>query len=166
MHFWLVPIVFIVCLFSLYYSYKIRYTRISSLLSDKLLKMMVVNPNTTSKLLQRSVLVSLSGALICFAMARPRWGYEWKELESKKVDIMIALDISPSMLAEDIKPNRLRRAKSEIADLVNMLEGDRVGLTLFSGAAFVLCPLTSDYSAVLMYLDNISTDMLNLPEPQ
>ena len=68
--------------------------------------------------------------------------------------------MSPSMLAEDIKPNRLRRAKREIEDLVNMLEGDRVGLTFFSGAAFVQCPLTADYSAVSMFLDHINTKMV------
>jgi len=95
------------------------------------------------------------------ALAQPRWGYEWKELTQEGVDIMIALDVSTSMLAEDIKPNRLSRAKRKISDLLEMLDGDRIGLVAFAGTAFVQCPLTLDYSAAKLFLDATDTDLIS-----
>lgn len=157
---WLVPVVFLFVLFSLLWSYKKRSNRVRQLITPKLRKLMLVSDNSSSKFFQRSLLLSLAAGLLVFSMARPRWGFEWKEVSMEGVDIMVALDVSPSMLSEDIKPNRLRRAKREIEDLVEMLEGDRVGLTVFSGAAFVQCPLTADYSAVAMFLDHINTKMV------
>lgn len=157
---WLVPVVFLFVFLSLLWSYKKRSNRVRQLIAPKLRKLMLVSDNSSSKFFQRSLLLSLAAGLLVFSMARPRWGFEWKEVSMEGVDIMVALDVSPSMLSEDIKPNRLRRAKREIEDLVEMLEGDRVGLTVFSGAAFVQCPLTADYSAVAMFLDHINTKMV------
>ena len=157
---WLILPVFLIVLVGLLWSYRRRIQRVRSLISPKLRKLMMVSDNSSSKYIQRSFIVALASVFIVFAMARPRWGFEWKEVSMEGVDIMVALDVSPSMLAEDIKPNRLRRAKREIEDLVGMLEGDRVGLTVFSGAAFVQCPLTADYSAVSMFLDHINTKMV------
>ena len=75
------------------------------------------------------------------ALARPRMGFEWKEMPRGGVDIMIVLDLSTSMLAQDIS-NRLERAKQEIIDLMQMLEGDRIGIVAFAGVSYVSCPLT------------------------
>lgn len=94
------------------------------------------------------------------ALLRPRWGFHWEEIKRKGVDLLIAVDVSESMLAEDIKPNRLERAKREITDLVNMLQGDRVGLIAFAGASFLECPLTLDYGAFKMFLDYLDTDLI------
>ena len=157
---WAVPLVSVFVFLGLYLSYKQRSKKILKLISPKLRDLMVVNDNSSEKYLQRSLIVGVAAALLVFSIARPRWGFEWKEVSMEGVDIMVALDVSPSMLAEDIKPNRLRRAKREIEDLVTMLEGDRIGLTVFSGAAFVQCPLTADYSAVSMFLDHIDTKMV------
>ncbi len=95
------------------------------------------------------------------ALTQPRWGYEWKELTQEGVDIIVALDVSTSMLAEDIKPNRLSRAKRKISDLLDMLEGDRIGLVAFAGTAFIQCPLTLDYTALKLFLDATDTDLIS-----
>jgi Ca-activated chloride channel family protein len=86
-------------------------------------------------------------ALLVVALAGPQWGFHWEEVRREGVDIIIALDTSRSMLADDIKPNRLARAKLAIEDLLKQLRGDRVGLVAFAGSAFVQCPLTLDYQA-------------------
>jgi Ca-activated chloride channel family protein len=85
--------------------------------------------------------------LIFASLARPQWGANWEKAETKGIDIMIALDTSRSMLAEDISPNRLERSKLAIIDLLQEVAGDRVGLIAFSGSAFLQCPLTLDYQA-------------------
>ena len=86
-------------------------------------------------------------ALLLFALAGPKWGFHWEEVHREGVDIIVALDTSRSMLAEDVKPNRLERAKLAVQDLVKQLRGDRIGLVAFAGSAFVQCPLTLDYEA-------------------
>ncbi len=86
-------------------------------------------------------------ALAIVALAGPRWGFQWEEVHREGVDVIIALDTSRSMLAEDVKPNRLERAKLAVQDLVKLLKGDRIGLVPFAGSAFVQCPLTLDYEA-------------------
>jgi len=90
---------------------------------------------------------------LALALAGPRFGTKLREFKREGVDLVIALDVSQSMLAEDVLPNRLTRAKYEIEKLLDNLEGDRVGLVLFAGDAFVQCPLTTDYSAVRLFLD-------------
>ena len=109
---------------------------------------------------KRKVKVTLTIAGILFimiALSRPQWGHHWQETKGRGIDILIALDTSKSMLAEDIKPNRLERAKFAVFDLVKKLEGDRVGLIAFSGQAFLQCPLTLDYDAFNQTLEIIDT---------
>ena len=102
-------------------------------------------------------------ALLLTSLLRPRWGFHWEEIKRKGVDIIVAVDVSESMLAEDIQPNRLERAKREITDLVGMLQGDRVGLVAFAGAAFLECPLTLDYGAFRIFLDYLDTELIPVP---
>lgn len=97
------------------------------------------------------------------ALAGPRWGSHYQEVTRKGVDIVIALDVSPSMLVEDIKPDRLERAKREITDFLKVVQGDRVGLVAFSGAAYTQCPLTLDYGAVMMFLNILHPDHIPVP---
>ena len=82
--------------------------------------------------------------------------------ERRGVDLMVGLDISESMIAEDIAPNRLERAKHEIAKLFDMLKGDRAGLIVFAGESYVQCPLTLDYGAARMFLDAVSTGWVQI----
>lgn len=93
---------------------------------------------------------------LVIALVRPQFGLKMEMVERKGVDIMVALDISQSMLAEDIAPNRVERAKHEIAKLIDMLKGDRIGIVVFAGESFVQCPLTLDYGAAKMFLDAVS----------
>ena len=101
-------------------------------------------------------------ALACFllAMAEPKWGYHFEDVVRKGVDIFLLVDLSNSMLAEDIKPNRLERAKRKIYDLLKISQGDRMGLIIFAGRAVVLCPLTLDYQAIHQFLETLSPDLI------
>lgn len=95
------------------------------------------------------------------AFARPQWGFKWREIKRQGLDIMIAMDVSKSMLAEDVKPNRLERAKLAVKDLIKKLQGDRIGLVAFSSTAFLACPLTSDYGGFLLALEDIGPQTIS-----
>jgi len=95
----------------------------------------------------RAVMVLVALTMIIVALAGPRWGFHWEEIHREGIDVLIALDTSRSMLTQDVKPDRLERAKLAILDLTKELQGDRVGLIAFAGSAFVQCPLTLDYAA-------------------
>ncbi|MFK7871886.1 MAG: VWA domain-containing protein [Oligoflexales bacterium] len=99
--------------------------------------------------------------LICLfiGVSRPRYGYQEVEIPKAVHDIMIVMDLSQSMLAQDIKPNRLERARRETLDLLNELRGHRVGLVVFAGEAFVHCPLTQDYDLVRDFVRQWSYDL-------
>jgi Ca-activated chloride channel family protein len=101
--------------------------------------------------------------LVVTAIAGPQFGSHLVKVEREGIDLVIALDASLSMLAEDMKPNRLERAKQEIVDLIQGLKGDRVGLVVFAGDAFVLCPLTVDYDAALMLAQTADVTMVSEP---
>ncbi len=112
--------------------------------------------------LAREILVMISIALFALTALRPQWGELMREAKSEGTDVLIALDVSPSMLARDVDPSRLDRAKSAIKWIVESLNGDRVGLILFSGDAFLQCPLTNDYGAFMMFLDAAGPDAIRL----
>jgi Ca-activated chloride channel family protein len=101
----------------------------------------------------KAMLLGFAFFFLIVALARPLFGAKQEILKRKGVDIVIALDASNSMLAEDIKPNRIQRAKYEIDRLLDRIKADRVGLVGFAGAAFVQCPVTTDFGAVRMFLD-------------
>ncbi|MDR2812661.1 MAG: VWA domain-containing protein [Puniceicoccales bacterium] len=102
-------------------------------------------------------------AFIGFALAAPKWGHRQEERYVKGVDLLIAVDVSKSMLAEDIKPNRLERTKLTILDLLKSFSGHRVGLIAFAGNSFLQCPLTLDHNAFVQSLNAIDTDTIPLP---
>jgi Ca-activated chloride channel family protein len=99
--------------------------------------------------------------LLVLSLLGPRWGFHWEEIKRQGVDIVVALDTSDSMLSRDVDPSRLERAKREVYDLVGMLKGDRIGLVVFSGGAFLQCPLTLDYNACMMLLDYADTNVVS-----
>ncbi|MCI5212397.1 MAG: VWA domain-containing protein, partial [Candidatus Electrothrix sp. ATG2] len=99
---------------------------------------------------------------VFFALARPQYGERWIEVRRKGIDILIGVDVSRSMLVQDIKPSRLGRAKLAVRDFVAKLEGDRVGLLPFAGTAFLMCPLTTDYEAFNASLDTL--DVGSIPK--
>ncbi|MCI0566644.1 MAG: VWA domain-containing protein, partial [Acidobacteria bacterium] len=111
----------------------------------------------------RVALILLAGTFLALALARPQWGAKVEEVRRKGVDVIIAMDVSSSMLAEDVKPSRLARAREEVATLIDSLEGDRVGLVAFAGEATVACPLTLDYSAAKVFLDVLDPALVPVP---
>ena len=108
----------------------------------------------------RLALWFLGVALLIFSLARPQWGSDIEIVEQGGVQVMVALDISRSMLAQDLKPTRLDRAKLEVSDLISRLEGDEVGIVLFSGASFIQFPLTSDYATARTFLNHASPNAI------
>jgi len=103
----------------------------------------------------RGLLLGLAVVGLIVSLAGPTWGFHWEDVERRGVDLVVALDLSRSMLAEDTKPDRLTAAKREIRDLLDLLKGDRVALVAFAGTAFVQCPLTLDYHAFELFLDEM-----------
>ena len=106
-------------------------------------------------------IVLLVAIACCFtALARPQYGVKWVDVKRKGIDILFAIDTSKSMLAEDVRPNRLQRAKYGVLDFVGQLEGDRVGLMPFAGSAFLMCPMTIDYNAFESSLEALDTSII------
>jgi Ca-activated chloride channel homolog len=108
----------------------------------------------------KMVLTLLSIACLVTALARPQFGTRVETVTRKGQDVMVAIDVSTSMLAEDIVPNRLAKAKHTVGSLIGRLRGDRVGLVAFAGEAFVQSPLTVDYAAAMMFLNAIEPDII------
>lgn len=102
-------------------------------------------------------------SLLIAALANPQIGTRMEEVKQEGVDLFVALDVSLSMKAEDIRPNRLEKAKFELRNLINRLRGDRIGLVVFAGAAFTQFPLTTDYSAANLFLDAVDVDAVPTP---
>jgi Ca-activated chloride channel family protein len=111
----------------------------------------------------KAVLVILGVGFLVLALARPQIGTRLEEVKREGVDIFVALDVSYSMLAEDVKPSRLEKAKYEISKFIDGLEGDRIGLIAFAGEAFIQCPLTLDYGAAKTFLEIMDPSLI--PEP-
>jgi Ca-activated chloride channel family protein len=136
-----------------------RQARMGRFAAAHLLGRLTRNISPRRRLLKKGLW--LLALFCCFlALARPQYGFKWVEVKRKGIDILFALDTSKSMLTEDIRPNRLERAKLAIIDFVNQLEGDRVGLLPFAGSAFLMCPLTIDYNAFEDSLTTINTDSI------
>ncbi len=124
--------------------------------NEKVLSRLLVGISSRRNLLKHGFFLTAVFFLV-FSLLGPRWGFHWEEVKRRGVDLVIALDTSESMLTQDVKPNRLERARREILDLVGLIRGDRIGLVVFSGTAFIQCPLTLDYGAFLMLLDYVDT---------
>jgi Ca-activated chloride channel family protein len=99
-------------------------------------------------------------ALVGFSLARPQYGSVERQIQSKGVDLFIAIDTSESMLSQDIPPSRLSRATDQIKGMIRKLKGDRVGIIAFAGAAFVQCPLTLDYGLAQRILDSLGPETI------
>jgi len=117
---------------------------------------------STGKRLARLWLLLAAVVLLCVAAARPRWDWRLLPFSGRGRDVMIVLDVSKSMLSEDIAPTRLKHAKMFIRNLVNKTPGDRYGLVLFAGSPFLECPLTMDKTSLFQTLDEASPDSIPL----
>ncbi len=115
-------------------------------------------PNRPKTFLLQSILMIAGLTLCMLAAARPQWGRSAQTVAAKSRNVVVALDVSRSMLADDVRPNRLERAKADIADLVDSLEGDRCALVAFRRSGALLCPLTTDTAFLRSALESVSTE--------
>ncbi|MFA6924080.1 MAG: VWA domain-containing protein [Bacteroidales bacterium] len=106
------------------------------------------------------IILLFAFTFIILAIANPQVGSKIEKVKRKGVDLMIALDVSNSMLAEDIKPNRLIRAKQAISKLIDRFEDDRIGIIVFAGKAYTQLPITTDYAATDLFMSNVNTDII------
>lgn len=113
-----------------------------------------------TKVVWKSILIFFGFALLLFSYAAPQVGSRLKEVKRKGIEIVIALDVSNSMLAQDVRPSRLEKAKYTISNFVDGLGNDRIGLVVFAGQSFLQCPMTSDKSAIKLFMDIVSTDAI------
>ncbi|HFE62940.1 MAG TPA: VWA domain-containing protein [Caldithrix sp.] len=156
--YWLLPVIVLFFIWSFR-----RKRRLLQKIGDEELVEQLTRSVSRAKQVWKAVLVVLAFATLVFALADPQIGTKLENVKRKGVDIFIALDVSKSMLAEDVAPNRLEKAKHEISTFIDRLQGDRIGLICFAGIAFVQCPLTLDYSAAKLFLSEIDTDII--PQP-
>lgn len=113
------------------------------------------------KIYKRRSIFRLAGLVfLILALSGPRWGYRWQEVKHRGLEIIFAIDTSKSMLATDVKPNRLEKAKLAVKDLLLMMRDDKVGLVAFSGTSFLQCPLTVDFNAFNSTLDALNTGVI------
>jgi len=115
---------------------------------------------STGRLIFKFVLLMIAVAFLVLALADPQTGSKMEKYQRKGIDVMIALDVSNSMLAEDIRPSRLERAKQSISKLIDRLDGDRIGIIVFAGKAYNQLPITTDYGAAKMFLSAINTNIV------
>lgn len=155
---WLLPIIGLLLIFYV----RQKKKDIDSFADPELLRRLT-GKSLKGRMFLKSLFLFFGLGLMIFALAGPRWGSHYQEVSRKGVDIMILVDVSPSMKVQDVKPDRLERARREILDFLRVVEGDRVGLVAFSGAAFIQCPLTMDYVALQMFLDSLEPDLVPVP---
>jgi Ca-activated chloride channel family protein len=128
-----------------------RWSRARALVPDARLRTVLPDAGA-SQGVTRGGLLGIGLSLLLVAAAGPQCGERTEIVKRSGIDLVVALDASTSMLARDVKPSRLERAKLEVSALLDRLHGDRVGLVVFAGEAFVQCPLTTDYSAAKLFL--------------
>ena len=130
--------------------------RLQEFVSARLLPQLAGTVNRPRRMVRFGLqLLGLSLALV--SLAQPRWGYTFQDVKRKGLDLLIAVDTSRSMLSNDVQPDRLERVKLATQDLINELQGDRVGLIAFAGRAFLQAPLTIDYEAVMESINDLDT---------
>ena len=142
-----------------WWSERTRRRLLTQFIQARLLPSLTVGISATRQKIRAGCLLA---AIVCLilALARPQWGYDWEEIKQRGVDIVVAIDTSKSMLAEDIRPNRLARAKLAALELMQRAKSDRLGLVAFAGSAFLQCPLTIDDSAFRQSVQSLDVNII------
>ena len=148
--FWLLGLAPVLAVF-LVWAFRARRRALARFASQPLLQRLAESVRPMARRWKAALIVMVV-TLAALALTQPRWGFEWREVKHKGVDVFVLLDVSKSMLTEDVRPNRLTQAKYAVQDLLEKLRGDRIGLVAFAGTAFVQCPLTVDYEAFRLTL--------------
>ncbi len=120
----------------------------------------LIPESSNLRLVYKFIFFAIAYSLLIIGIANPQTGSKLEKVQRKGIDIMIALDVSNSMLAQDIQPDRLSRAKQAISRLIDRLEGDRIGIIIFAGRAYTQLPITTDYSAAKLFLSSINTKIV------
>ncbi|MBD3379693.1 MAG: VWA domain-containing protein [Candidatus Omnitrophica bacterium] len=152
---WTVPAVIVFFI----YAGKARRKALKRFASERLLSDIAGSFDPGRRRLRQTML-TFALLFMALSLMRPQWGFRWQEVKRKGLDILVALDTSNSMLAEDVAPNRIERSRLAIKDLVKKLHGDRIGLIVFSGTAFLQCPLTVDYNGFMLSLNDVSVESI------
>lgn len=156
---WAIPVVMAGVIWFCWWSWRKRQSLVRLFVSERLLPQLLENYSPSRQKLK----IALQVAAVLFlmlALARPQWGFVWEEANTRGRDILVAIDTSRSMLATDMAPNRLARAKLAALDLLRLAKDDRLGLIAFSGAAFLQCPLTLDEEAFRQNVDALDTSII------
>ncbi len=159
---YLLPVALVIAAVFFWYTERAARRRLRRFVSARLLPELAAGHNPRRQILKLA-LVTAGAACALLALARPQLGYEVREATTAGVDVLVALDVSRSMLATDVAPNRLERAKLAVYDLLDAVEGDRIGLVSFAGTAFLQSPFTSDYGMFRQTLDMMDTDSIPIP---
>src|SRR5713101_5558625 len=139
--------------------WRIKRRLISQFVQSRLLANLTVGVSTTRQKVRMGLLVA-SVAFVLVALARPQWGFDLEEAKQRGLDVIVAIDTSRSMLAEDVAPNRLARAKLAALDLKKLARTDRVGLVAFAGSAFLQCPLSFDDEAFRQSVNALDVNII------
>lgn len=150
------PLLFLLLLGVLYWRKRTQQKFASEKLLDRL------SPERSSiKTWLKAIVLGLAFVSLVIALVNPKIGTKFETVKREGVDLVFALDVSKSMLAEDIAPNRLEKSKQLIREVVNSLSGDRVGIIGYAGSAFPQLPITTDFGSAKMFLSNMNTDMVS-----
>ncbi len=149
-------------LFAVFAAYGIRARRLAlrSLAGTPRLAQRLGGGASLSRMIAKGALTSMGLLALSLALLQPRIGERTATAKRKGIDLVVAVDASRSMLARDVLPSRLDRAKLELSTLIDRLHGDRIGVVAFAGAAFVQCPLTNDYGAAKLFLRAIDPEVM------
>lgn len=140
-------------------SFRRRRRALEALGELRLVRRLTTSASTERRII-KAVLVGGAVLFLVLALARPQWGAKLETVTRRGVDVIVAVDTSTSMLAEDVKPSRMAQARAAVASFVDLLRGDRIGLVAFAGTAYVACPLTLDYTAAAMFVEILDTDLI------
>ncbi|MBN2302403.1 MAG: VWA domain-containing protein [Lentisphaerae bacterium] len=158
-HIWILSLAWIIPLVAVWWINVGRATgRNMAAFVSPIMQRKLMTAQSTARFFWQTGLVLSALLLMLIAAAQPQWGIKEEIVYQRGRDVLVAIDVSRSMLANDVHPNRLRRAKADIIDLISELKGDRAGLIVFRHKASLLCPLTTDYAFLRQTLDSIDTD--------
>ena len=152
----IIPVLIVVFLLAFWWKKRTQKKFIDSALLEKLA------PNaSTFKSILKLAFLSIGIGFLVISLVNPKMGTKLKTVKREGVDVVFALDVSKSMLAEDIAPNRLEKAKQIISKIIDKLGSDRVGIIIYAGNSYPLLPITTDHAAAKMFLQNAGPDMVS-----
>src|SRR6266568_4627817 len=156
---WLLAVTVSLLTWFLWWAWRKKQSLVAQFVQSRLLAQLTIGVSPARQKFRLALMV-FAVACAMLALARPQWGFDWEETKQRGLDIVVAIDTSKSMLAEDVAPNRLVRAKLAALDLMQQAKADRLGLVAFAGSAFLQCPLTIDDAAFRQSVDSLDVNII------